>query len=76
VTASPAPRRVSPGEIADLTTCARRLTETSTATDPSELAAYLATKTDVLARIAAETDAAAPRAALPHASLTDPGDSP
>jgi hypothetical protein len=74
-TASPASRRVSPGEIADLVAWARRLTETSAATDPGERAAYLAAKADVMTRIA-ETHATAEHATtLLRASIANPGDS-
>lgn len=41
------------GEIADLVAWARRLSETGTDTDPGERAAFLAAKTELLARIAA-----------------------
>lgn len=87
MTASPASRRVSPGEIADLVARGRRLTETPAANDPGERAAYLAAKADVLARIAqthahknpchtddARTVAEHP-AALQRTGTTDLGDS-
>jgi hypothetical protein len=41
----------SPAEIADLLAWARRLTEAGPAADPTDRAAYLAAKTDLLTRI-------------------------
>jgi hypothetical protein len=44
-------RPPSPREIAELLAWARRLTQAGPGVDPAERAAYLAAKTDVLARI-------------------------
>jgi hypothetical protein len=46
-----ASRRVTTGEIADLLTWARRLTEAGRHADPAERAAFLATKLELLDRI-------------------------
>ena len=45
-------QRVSPAQIADLLAWARSVTETGPAADPTQRAAYLAAKADLLARIA------------------------
>jgi hypothetical protein len=45
------PRPVSTGEVADLLTWARRLTEQGCTAHPAERAAFLATKTELLGRI-------------------------
>jgi hypothetical protein len=44
----------SPAQIADLLAWARRLTEAGTGGDRAERAAYLAAKTELLARISAQ----------------------
>jgi hypothetical protein len=46
----------SPAEIADLLAWARRLTEAGPAADPTDRAAYLAAKADLLTRIPAQHD--------------------
>jgi hypothetical protein len=48
VTSTPPP---SPAQIADLLAWARRLTEAGRTADPVNRAAYMAAKTDLLARI-------------------------
>jgi hypothetical protein len=52
MTASPTPRRaVSTREVAQLLAWLRRLSAAGPAADPAEVAAYQATKADLLARI-------------------------
>jgi hypothetical protein len=51
----------SPAQIADLIAWARRLTEAGQAADPTDRAAYLAAKADLLARIPARAAAGDPR---------------
>jgi len=52
---TPPPNQVSTSEIAELLAWARSLTEAGTAADPDQRAAYLATKTALLARLAHTT---------------------
>lgn len=52
MTASPTPRhRVTPRQITDLLAQARHLSEAGPAADPTEVAAYLTAKADLLAAI-------------------------
>jgi hypothetical protein len=46
------PQRVSPAEIADLLAWARSVTEAGPAADPTQRAAYLSAKAELLTRIA------------------------
>ncbi len=55
MTDTPTPTRTIIGEIADLLAWARSLSEQGRHADPQQKAAYLAAKTDLLARLTGST---------------------